>query len=80
MKRLFALIDRARTAMFNAWADTPSGNARLIAFHDAVLDADNTLEAVDAAISDGDLAEASRLIMLGRESLADHLAELKERL
>lgn len=75
---LYRLLEKAERLSFNSWADTPSGNARLIAFHDAVSDADDTLEAVDRAICDGDLAEASKLIALGRESLKDRIAELKE--
>lgn len=63
---------------FDAYAETPNGSARLVAFHDAVSDADDTLEAVDSAIADGDLQEARRLIALGRESLADRIDELKE--
>jgi hypothetical protein len=63
---------------FDAYAATPNGSARLVAFHDAVLDADDTLEAVDRAIADDDLAEARRLIDLGRESLKDRLTELKD--
>lgn len=63
---------------FDAYAATPNGSARLVAFHDAVIDADDTLEAVDSAIADGDLDEARRLIALGRESLADRITELKE--
>lgn len=70
-------LDRAKTAVFNQWAATPHGNERLVAFHDAVIDADDTLEAVNAAILDGDYAQASHLIALGRESLAGRIQELK---
>lgn len=75
---LYRLLQKMEKLSFDSWADTPSGNARLVAFHDAVADADDTLEAVDRAICDGDLAEASKLIALGRESLAERLTELKE--
>lgn len=72
-----AEIMAADAASFDAYAATPNGSARLIAFHDAVSDADDTLESVSIAILDGDLAEASRLIALGRESLQEHITELK---
>lgn len=75
--RLLALLDRAKARLFDAWAATPNGNARLIAFHDAVIDADDTLEHVARAIADDDLAEACHLIQLGRDSLADRITELK---
>lgn len=78
MKLLFAFIDRLRTGMFDLWAATPNGNARLVAFHDAVIDADDTLEAVLSALDDGDGDEARRLLALGRESLAPRIKELKE--
>lgn len=65
-------------ARFDAYASTPNGSARLVAFHDAAVDADDTLEAVDRAIVDGDLEEARHLVALGRESLSERIAELKE--
>jgi hypothetical protein len=65
LAHLVARIDGRR---FDKFTETPNGAARLIAFHDAVLDADDTLEAVDKSICEGDLAQASRLIALGRES------------
>lgn len=77
MKRLLAFVDRLRTAMFDLWAATPNGNARLVAFHDAVIDADDTLEAVLRALDDGDGDEARRLLGYGRESLKSRIEELK---
>lgn len=75
---LSAWIAKLDGQIFNGWVEAPNGAARLVAFHDAVSDADDTLEAVDRAICDGDLAEASKLIALGRESLAERLTELKD--
>lgn len=77
MKTIIAFIDRVRTAMFDLWAATPSGNLRLVAFHDAVVDADDTLEAVIRALDDGHTEEALRLAGYGRESIKAHLDELK---
>lgn len=77
MKLLFSFVDRLRTALFDLWAATPHGNARLVSFHDAVVDANDTLEAVAAAIADGHVREAQTLIGLGRESLQARLTELK---
>lgn len=77
MNTILALLDRARTAVFDLWAATPHGNARLVAFHDAVSDADDTLEAVARAINDGHSAEALALIGMGRESLKSRIDELK---
>lgn len=70
-------LDQAKTALFSAWASTPHGNARLVAFHDAVLDADHTLDAVLSALDDGDGDQARLLLELGRESLAGRITELK---
>lgn len=63
---------------FDIYASTPNGSARLVAFHDAVSDADDTLEAVDRAIADEHYDEARRLIALGRESIKDRITELKD--
>jgi len=62
----------------DAYAETGNGSARLVAFHDAVIDADDTLQAVDAALDEGDVDEARKLLQLGRDSLADRITELKE--
>jgi hypothetical protein len=71
------LVQAADKRKFDAYARTPNGSARLIAFHDAVADADDTLAAIMAALGDGDVDEARTLAKLGRESLAGHIAELK---
>lgn len=74
LKKAQRQIDREG---FNAWADTPNGSARLQAIYQAVADVDDTLEAINGAIDDGDTDEAQRLIALGSDSLAEHIAELK---
>lgn len=71
-----ALQERDR-ARFYELRSTPNGSAELVAFHDAVLDADDTLESIDRAIAAGHMDEARQLIALGRESLRAHLTELK---
>lgn len=75
LSRVIARLDQRE---FDKWADTPNGSARLVAFHDAVLDADDTLQAIGAALNDGDTVEAHRLVVLGRDSLIERIAELKE--
>lgn len=72
---LFARLDNER---MDAYAETGNGSARLVAFHDAVIDADDTMQAADAALDEGDVDEARKLLQLGRESLADRITELKE--
>lgn len=76
-ERLGALFARLDTERFESYADSGNGSARLVAFHDAVVDAEDTLQAVERAIEDDDLTEALQLLALGRESLAERLKELK---
>jgi hypothetical protein len=65
-------------ANFDAYAATPNGSARLVAFHDAVIDADDTLQSVARAIRAEHYGEAMTLLRLGRESLAERITELKD--
>lgn len=74
LKKAQRQIDREG---FNAWADTPNGSARLQAIYQAVADVDDTLDAVRSAVFNDDNDEAMRLIHMGRESLAEHIVELK---
>lgn len=76
-ERLGALFARLDTERFESYADSGNGSARLVAFHDAVLDAEDTMLAVDAALDEGYVDEARKLLDMGRESLAERLAELK---
>lgn len=77
MSHLWALLDRIRFALATRQR-TQNGSTKLLAWHQAITDADDSLEMVGRAIADGDLAEAQRLVDLGRESLAGYIEELKE--
>jgi len=77
MTRILVLLDHIRFA-FATRQRTQNGSTKLLAWHQAITDADDSLEIVGRAIADGDLAEAQRLVDLGRESLAGYIEELKE--
>lgn len=70
-------VARLDGQMFNGWAESPNGSARLVAFHDAVVDADDTLEAIERALRHDDTRAALRFAALGRDSLKERIAELK---
>lgn len=81
---LLHMSDRARFALFCARerlravrGATPNGSTKLQAWYQAIADATDSLEAISAAIADGDGAEAQRLILLAHQSLTDHQTELK---
>lgn len=91
LKKAFALLERtpgSRDQLVQAMQlrdretfralRAPNGCVELVAFYDAVVDADDTLEAVDRAIVDGDLEQARALLELGRESLVERINELRE--
>jgi t-SNARE complex subunit (syntaxin) len=71
------LLRRVDCHQFDSWARSANGSARLQAILGALQDTDDSLETIDRALDDGDIAEAQRLLALGRASLMEHMEELK---
>jgi hypothetical protein len=78
LAKLAAWLDRERTARYLRRTDTPNGDTKLVALYQSLDDADDSLADVDRALRDGDIEEARSLIHMGRESIAAHIAELRE--
>lgn len=60
-----------------SWKRFQNGNEQLHAFYQAVSDTDDSLDAINSAVQDGDCDEALRLIKAARESLTEHIEMLR---
>ena len=74
LAKLMAWWDRMRFAF---WSATPNGARELVATYEAIDDACDSMKAALAAIEDGDVEEAAKLLVLGIESTHGHIETLK---
>lgn len=68
-----AIAGWADDVKYRFWKRFQNGSADLHAALTAVLDAQDSLDAIDSAIQDGDYSAALRLINISRESLKEHI-------
>ena len=59
------------------WKRFQNGNEELQTIMQTVLDVDDSLDAIDSALQDGDISAALRLVNISRESLREHVDTLR---
>jgi hypothetical protein len=74
LETLAKWLDEAR---YWFWKRFQNGSVELQLALQTVVDTEDSLDAIEAAMQDGDISEALRLINIARESLTEHVESLR---
>lgn len=74
IQRFAALVDDLK---YRYWKRFQNGSEELQLALQTVVDTEDSLDAIEQAMQDGDISEALRLIKIARESLTEHIDTLR---